>query len=108
MKEEVKTAKITSCDIRITHHWALLRAFWDYEDGGHGQIPMIGMNLDFVKKFMQVCNEEALRDCEGDIIKVTERIDGLKKEVIKLSPMPFNEGNEFNIEEWKNAIKKEE
>ena len=106
---ETKIAKITKCDIEVKHHWALLDAHWEYENSeAHGGLPMIVMDLDFIKQFMWACDEDKLSDCKGDLIKVTVEREGYSSKLKKISPLNVNEGTEFDIEEWKDKVREEE
>ena len=82
------------------HGWTMMRGHFDF--GGSSQGFGVCIDMEFVKRFMQVFNVEFLKQTNGQPCYVTHDYG----KIYKVEPLFENEGKVFDVEEWANSRKK--
>jgi hypothetical protein len=97
---EREVARCEGFDIISNDHGGLaMGGAFNYNGGGQGLGYVI--DIDFVKRFMEVFGVERLRDVNGKACLVTHSHDDIKL----IEPLLPNEGTTFDIHAWSKNLK---
>lgn len=100
---ERELAKCSGFDFGVDwdHGWPMLFGTFKYEGGGQGLGYM--MDVSFLMRFLDVFHVERLRQVEGKFCWVTHT----NSNIHKIEPIMEGEGKTFDIDEWREWIKKQ-
>ena len=95
-----ESAKICHVDVGFEDH-GILTLFATFDYGGSIQGLGYAVNSDFIRGFLQACSATRLQECVGRVVMVYHS----DSKIIGIKPMPFDEGKEFDIEDWATRLK---
>jgi len=92
---EWEVAKIRKVDVGFEDHGIfVLFATFDY--GGSGQGLGYCVDQEFIECFIKACGVSTLNKCNNRIVMILHN----NCTVVGIKPLPFEEGEEFDIQAW--------
>ena len=96
MSKERELAKAVDFDVQDDDHGGLmLGGHFEYEGGSHQGLGYM-IDMEFVRRFMEVFSVHQLQDVNGKSCWVTHDYKGISK----IAPLHKGDGQPFDIDDW--------